>query len=100
MNYNEIAELLNRNEMTIRTSYKKAIEKQKEPIEIEKTLIFLPVSILADRKLTTLESTIVYLKENGMKYSEIAELLDRDQRNIWTIYSRAIKKLKKIKDEN
>jgi DNA-directed RNA polymerase specialized sigma24 family protein len=29
-----------------------------------------------------------------MKYTEIAELIDRDQRNVWTIYSRAMKKLK------
>jgi DNA-directed RNA polymerase specialized sigma24 family protein len=30
-----------------------------------------------------------------MKFSEIAELLERDQRNIYTIYSRAVKKIKK-----
>ncbi len=95
MNYSEIAELLNRDQRTIWTAYKKAIEKQKEPIEIEKTLVFLPISILRNRKLTTLESVIVYLKEQGMKYSEIAELLNRDQRNIWTIYSKAIEKLGK-----
>ena len=40
---------------------------------------------------------IVYLKEQGLKYTEIAKLLDRDQRNIWTIYSKAIKKIKKDK---
>jgi hypothetical protein len=27
-----------------------------------------------------------------MKYSEIGELLDRNQRNVWTIYSNAAKK--------
>ena len=64
-------------------------EKQKEIIKVKKTLVFLPTSILRNRKLTTLESIIIYLKEKGMKYSEIARLLDRDQRNIWTIYSRA-----------
>ena len=94
MSYSEIAEKLNRNEITIRTSYKKAKEKQEEIIKVKKTDILLPISIFKDRRLTTLELIIIYLKEKGMKYSEIAELLDRDQRNIWTIYSRARKKLK------
>ncbi|MCP6727622.1 MAG: sigma-70 region 4 domain-containing protein, partial [Patescibacteria group bacterium] len=95
MNYKEIADELNRDERTIWTAYKKAKEKQKEPIDVKKTDIFLPTSILRNRKLTILESIIIYLKEKGMKYSEIAELLERDQRNIWTIYSRAVKKLGK-----
>lgn len=95
MNYSEIAELLNRDQRTIWTAYKKATEKQKEMIEIEKTLVFLPVSILRNRTLTILESMIVYLKEQGMRYSEIAGLLDRDQRNIWAIYSKAVKKIKR-----
>jgi len=44
--------------------------------------------------MTVLESVIVYLREKDKRYAEIAELLDRDQRNIWTVYSRAIKKKK------
>ena len=96
MKYSEIAEKLNRNEITIRTAYKKAKEKQPEPLEIRETDILIPISILDNRELTTLEAIIIYLKEKGMKYSEIAGLLDRDQRNIWTIYSKAkSKKLKK-----
>ena len=95
MSYREIAEELNRDQRTIWTVYKKAKEKQKEQIDVKETKIFLPASIFKDRKLTILESIIVYLKEKGMKYSEIAKLLERDQRNIWTIYSRAVKKLGK-----
>ncbi|MDO8528299.1 MAG: helix-turn-helix domain-containing protein, partial [Nanoarchaeota archaeon] len=92
MNYHEIARELGRDERTIWTSYKKAKEKQKEPIKINEDAVFMPVSIFKNKKLTILESIILHLKEKGMKYSEIAELLNRDQRNIWTIYSRAIKK--------
>jgi hypothetical protein len=95
MNYREIAKELGRNERTIWTAYKKASEKQKEPIKLKETGINLPISIFENKKLTILESLIVYLKDKeGRKYSEIAKLLYRDQRNIWTIYSRAIKKLK------
>ena len=43
----------------------------------------------AEKKLL---DTFSYLKEQGLKFSEIAKLLNRDQRNIWTIYSRAVRK--------
>ena len=69
-----------------------AQEKQKEPMEIKKTKIFLPISIFENKKLTILESIITYLKEKEFKFSEIAKLLDRNQRNIWTTYSRTVKK--------
>jgi hypothetical protein len=92
MNYHEIAKELKRNERTIWTAYKNAKEKTKKPIKIKKTEIFLPTSIFENENLTVLESCIIYLKEKEMKFSEIAELLNRDQRNIWSVYSRAIKK--------
>ena len=39
---------------------------------------------------------VVYLKESqGLKYSEIGELLNRNERTIWTCYHRAKKKQKK-----
>ena len=88
MNYKEIAEMLNRNERTIWTAYHKAKKKQPEVLKPEeKTLI--PLSIFKNKKLTILESIILYLKQSGLKYVEIAKLLKRDQRNIWRIYSRA-----------
>ena len=93
MSYHEIADKLERDERTIWTAYHKAIQKQHQMIEAKETRVFLPVSIFENRELTILESIIVYLRKKEMKYSEIAKLLDRDQRNIWTIYSKAIKKL-------
>src|SRR3989344_704732 len=94
MSYHEIAELLKRDDRTIWTSYNKAKEKQKEHLKIKETQIHLPVSIFKDRNLTVLESAILHLRNRKMKYSEIAKLLERDVRNIQTIYSRGIKKLK------
>ncbi len=93
MNYKEIAILLNRDERTIWTAYHKSKKKQKELIIIKGKNIFLPVSAF-NEKLTILESVIVYLKKQGRSYSEIAKLLGRDQRNIWAIYSRAMRKIK------
>ena len=94
MNYKEIADEINRDERTIWTSYKKSTEKQKEKIEEKETEIMIPLSIFKNSELTILESIIVYLKEKEMKFSEIAGLISRDERNVWTIYSRAKKKIK------
>ena len=55
-------------------------------------MVYIPISIFQNRKLTIFEAMVVYLKEQGMKYVEIGDLLYRDQRNIWTIYSRSMKK--------
>jgi hypothetical protein len=59
---------------------------------IEKTLD-IPLRILQDRTVAVLESIVEYLKdEKGLRYSEIGKLLNRDQRTIWTVYSRVKKK--------
>jgi len=95
LSYHEIGELLSRDERNIWTSYKKAVGKQSKSLEIGKTKIYLPMKIF-NNKLTILESVVVYLKKEGLKYSEIAGLLKRDKSNIWTIYYRAAKKNDKI----
>ena len=94
MTYSEIAKEIGRNERTIWTSYKKAKEKQKESFSDDKKGILIPISIFNNSQ-TILESIILYLKEKEMKYSEIAKLLNRDQRNIRTIYIRMVNKNKR-----
>jgi len=93
MSYRNIAQHLERDERTIWTAYKKSQEKQEQPLEIKETKILLPLSIFKNKKLTILEAVIIYLKQQGIKYSEMSEIINRDQRNIWTVYSRAVKKL-------
>ena len=59
----------------------------------ERTSIVIPSSIFQDRELSVLEAMVEYFKEKkGMKYSEIARLLNRDDRTIWTSYKRAKEK--------
>ena len=67
-------------------------------IEALKKEIKIPISIFDDRRLGVLESLVLYLKTNqSLKNSEIARILNRDSRTIWTVYSRVKKKVK-IKD--
>ncbi len=57
----------------------------------------VPISVFADRTLASLEAIVEFLKENyGLSYHEIAELLHRDDRTIWTCYHRAKKKREAI----
>ena len=56
----------------------------------ESKSIVVPSSIFRDRELSVLEAMVEYFRERkGMKYSEIARLLNRDDRTIWTVYKRA-----------
>lgn len=53
----------------------------------------LKTSIFHNNKLTIFESLVKYLKEEkSFNYHEISLLLNRDERNIWTIYKNALKK--------
>ncbi len=89
MKYSEIAKLLNRDDRTIWTSYDKA--KVKKPQKLRAKGILIPLSIFTENT-TVLEAIINYLKQMQMKYSEIGKLLHRDERNIWTIYNKNVKK--------
>jgi len=50
----------------------------------------VPISVLQDTSVSVLEAIVEYLKEaKGLRYREIGKLLNRDERNIWTVYKRA-----------
>ena len=55
--------------------------------------ITIPLNIFRNTPLTIFEALVSYLKDTKcIRYREIAMLLGRDERNIWTVYSRANKK--------
>jgi hypothetical protein len=57
--------------------------------------IDIPAEIFQDRNVAVLERLSEYLKDKfGLTYHEIAVLLNRDDRTIWTCYNRAKKKRK------
>ena len=94
----EISKLIKRSEKTIWQAYNYSKKKYSSKFKIEFSKYYIPVSVLSDRKLSVLESIVKYLHENfELNYSEIARLLCRDSRTIWTVYSRAEKKYGKRK---
>jgi hypothetical protein len=89
----EIAKLIKRDERNISNIFRNAVKKF-SPSRGDNDLAF-PCSIF-NSKLSALESLVEYLKEQrSLSYHEIAKLLQRDDRTIWTVYSRAKKKLSK-----
>ena len=63
----------------------------KDFLEIIKENILIPISIF--KNSSPLESLVKYLKENiGLSLHEIASLLKRDERTIWTTYNNALNK--------
>lgn len=60
----------------------------------KETLDSVPIKVLKNRNLGMLESSVIFLKdEKNLKYSEIAKLLNRNPRTIWTAYNKGKKKL-------
>ncbi len=85
LKYCEIADILKRNDRTIWTTYKNSLKKYPKKFSLKKTRLFLPVTVVQNRELSVLEAIVSYLKKQGFSLSEIALLLNRDQRTIWTI---------------
>jgi hypothetical protein len=62
----------------------------------------VPLPLFADKELGILEVIVKYTKENlTLTYSQIAIIINRDQRTVWTTYHKAIIKHKEpFKIEN
>lgn len=93
LDYSMIAKLLGRNRRAVWQAHKNAVKKLPEKLKPEETEYNIPVSVLK-AELSILEATVVYMKDEfGLSYHEIGELLQRDERTVWTVYHRAMKKL-------
>lgn len=93
MSYHEIAVLLNRDDRTIWTCYNRAKKKRSKHVLAAEGGKCVPSSVFLDREVSVLEAITEYLKdEKGLSYHEMAVLLGRNDRTVWTCYNRAKKK--------
>jgi len=89
----QITKLLNKNYNTVWNTYNKSITKHKERLSYDSSSVKIPISIFSEKILGPLESLVVYMKEIlDMKNSEIARLLQKSQKTIWSTYDKAKKK--------
>jgi len=92
----EIARLLNRDPRAVGVTYRFARRKMKSVLRAPVTKYSLPLSVVAEKRLSVLESVVYYLRITyNLSYHEVAVLLRRDDRTVWTVYHRALKKLRK-----
>ena len=96
LSYHEIAVLVGRDDRTIWTCYNRAKKKRGEAPRQEITsenVAEIPLEIFKNRELAPLESIASHLKARNMSFHEIAVMLNRDDRTIWTCHNRAQKKM-------
>jgi hypothetical protein len=93
LTYHEIAVHLGRDDRTIWSSYNSSVKKRKEPFSIKESKYNIPVSSVGNSKLGILEAVVLYMKDIlNLRYRSIAQILNRNERTIWTTYKRAVKK--------
>jgi predicted DNA-binding protein (UPF0251 family) len=91
-----IASLLNRDDRTIWDSYTEG-KKKAAAFSPSSESLFIPLSIFQNRSFGVLEAISKHLKEqHALKFSQIAQLLGKNDRTIWTAYHRASKKVKEV----
>ena len=101
LSQSKIARIMNRDHTTIWTTVEKAKRKINfnEYMKFIESLaksqtILIPISVINDRKLSILESACYFIKNKyNLSYHEIAEILGKNDRTIWTVVNRARKKL-------
>lgn len=91
----DISKLTDRKENTISTTYNNSLKKYSGKLS-EGGHYFIPLSQIKNRTFSVLENICMHLKiEYYLRNKQIAKLLKRDNRTIWTVISRANKKIKK-----
>ena len=91
LKYNEIAKILARDPISIGVTYRNAVTKYKDRLD-DSSIESFPAAIIQNRTLSVLENIVYYLKSTGLRFCEISDILQRDERTVWTVYNRALKK--------
>lgn len=95
LSFNEIGALLNRSPKTVWQAYKFGLKKLPASLLVKVSPYYIPYSVLSNRKFSILEGAVKHLHEHyKLRFSQIADLIYRDDRTIWTVYSRVKKKVK------
>ena len=80
---------------------KQTLEQEEKSSEHLKGYIDIPTFVFKDRTLSVLEVMVEYLRDNKkMRFHDIAQIINRDDRTVWTVYRRAKLKRKGIIKNN
>lgn len=91
--YSECGRLLNKDRQVIWTTFKRAEKKSEKKFQNLASKYSIPLSELNSETKSMAELVVSYLKnKHSLKITEIAKLLKRSQKTIWTLQKRAEKK--------
>src|SRR3989338_4390489 len=91
--------LLNRTNKNIWYAYNSS-KKKLDGFEETRVKLAIPIIIFQNSDLSVLENIVAYLKDElSLKYSQIARILHRDDRTVWSVYRKASKKKIKLSVE-
>src|SRR3989338_5030649 len=90
-----ISKIINRSEKTVWFAYNSSRKKHPFPLQFSDTKYFIDPSIFADRKFSIMEHIVFHLKTAyALAFRDIAKLINRDPRTVWTTYRRYLDKNK------
>jgi hypothetical protein len=93
LSFQQIAAVLQRDAKAVSKIYMVSCRKKHGSFTICDDDFCVPLSAFNNRSLSILENLTEYLKDTSkLRYNEIARLINRDQRTIWTSYVRAKQK--------
>lgn len=87
---NEIARLLCKKPASVSEAYRNSKSKE---FKFKSTDVFIPILEFQNNPdLSVLEVVVTCLRSNNLKFKEIANLLGKDPKTVWTCHNRAKKK--------
>lgn len=93
--FSDIARFLKRSQNTIQTTYNNAQKKHPKVLSFSNSNINVPLSIFSNKKFTIFESLVRYLRDSkNMTNRDIAHILKKSNKTIWTVYNRSKLKLR------
>ncbi len=93
LSFCDIAPLLKRDQRNIWRIYHDAIKRNSVSFTISDNTRWISLSIFSSDSLSAQECLVYYLKDSlSFSLHDIAKILQRDERTIWTVYHRARKK--------
>ena len=96
----DIATVLGKSTQSIWQAYRNAAKKSPKPFDEKFSPYFIPMTHLKTNGFTLNELIVSYLLETfSLSYHQVAVLLKRDDRTIWTVYQRYKKKKNEKKRE-
>ncbi len=98
LKFSQMEKIVGRNQIVLSTTYRNARKKYRQQLTVPDSKETIPSYILKNKQLSVLENIVFYLKSKyHLHNSEIAKLLNKDPRTIWTVLYRIQKKAMKTK---